>query len=1202
MFREFFRFEIRYWLRGVMVYIFLAIITLLFAFAAGSDNVQVGGAIGNTLRNAPYVIQQYYAIAGILTALMVAAIYDSSASRDFSFKMADIIFSKPIRKWNYLLGRFSAATLIALIPTLGISLGIILAGLIVGWGSDRWGPIHWPAHLISIGLFALPNTLLFGAVVYAIAVWTRNSMYSFLGVLLLIVGYGIGQTLISSLDNEFLAVTLDPMGIAPFAIATKYWTPDQRNHWVVSLTGYMLYNRALWVGIALAVFGFAAHNFSFDIKAERKRNRAKSKVDVRDSLLADLTVAPTTFAIPKVDPKPNWIQQFLSTFLSDVRGIIKTPVFIVIVIAAMLNSSASIMTNATEGYGLTSFPVTYKMIEMIRGSFLAFLIAIITYFAGVMVWRDRDSRMSEIVGATPVPNSVFVASRLLTMLVVLLCLMSVNIGISCLVQLYHGYSRIQFGVYITELIVLEGLRFGFLTVLAMLAHTLSPNKYIGYFAFIIVVVLNAFLWQFLRIDTLMVRFGRLPTYVYSDMFGIAPYTDGLIGFSAYWIAVSGILLWVCAVALHRGIPTALRVRFSEEARSCSTLSRAFLGLSCLATLAIGGWLYYNTQVINTLVGSKEIEARRIKYEETYSKVAGKPQPKIVDVKYEIDIFPETRNMKMFGTQTIVNKSDQPIDTLYINVANSYETTLEIPNAALEKDDKDMGIRVYKLQPEMQPGDSREMKFSVFSKTRGIENQVSNPELVQNGTFFNNSIAPHFGFDHNRRIIDPVIRKKYKLEEVTTVPTLTRECGPECQFHYIGQDADWVNVETVISTSADQIAVAPGSLIESWTSNGRNHYRYRLDHPSLNFYSFISAKYEVARSKKGDVDIEVYHHAEHPWNVPRMSQAIGDALDYCTKNFGPYKHKQARIIEFPRVATFAQAFPGTMPYSESIGFIANLEKPDDIDMVYYIVSHEIAHQWWAHQVIGARMQGATLLSETLAQYSALMIMRKEYGPDMMHKFLRYEMDSYLRSRGSERMKERPLISVDPDQGYIHYRKGSTALYYLAEMIGEERINAALKDIIDSYAYKGPPYPTSHILVDRLKAQTPPELQYLIKDLFEDITLFANSTKEATCTALPDGKYSVKIKIECEKYKATEKGAESKVPMNDWIEVGAFAKPEAGKRYGKLLYRERVQLTDGVHEQEFVVDELPYQAGVDPRNLLIDRMPDDNLKTVTLSASK
>ena len=70
------------------------------------------------------------------------------------------------------------------------------------------------------------------------------------------------------------------------------------------------------------------------------------------------------------------------------------------------------------------------------------------------------------------------------------------------------------------------------------------------------------------------------------------------------------------------------------------------------------------------------------------------------------------------------------------------------------------------------------------------------------------------------------------------------------------------------------------------------------------------------------------------------------------------------------------------------------------------------------------------------------------------------------------------------------------------------------------------------------------------------------------------------------------------MDDFLEIGAYAKPESGKRYGKQLYRQRVQLTAGKHDLEFVVDQLPYQAGIDPRNLLIDKVPADNLKKVTL----
>ena len=91
-----------------------------------------------------------------------------------------------------------------------------------------------------------------------------------------------------------------------------------------------------------------------------------------------------------------------------------------------------------------------------------------------------------------------------------------------------------------------------------------------------------------------------------------------------------------------------------------------------------------------------------------------------------------------------------------------------------------------------------------------------------------------------------------------------------------------------------------------------------------------------------------------------------SLDYYTHNYGKYYHKQCRIIEFPRYASFAQAFPGTMPYSEGIGFIVDLRKvtKEDIDQVYYVVAHEMAHQYWAHQLCGANMQGSEMMSDCL----------------------------------------------------------------------------------------------------------------------------------------------------------------------------------------------------------------------------------------------
>ena len=626
-------------------------------------------------------------------------------------------------------------------------------------------------------------------------------------------------------------------------------------------------------------------------------------------------------------------------------------------------------------------------------------------------------------------------------------------------------------------------------------------------------------------------------------------------------------------------------------------------LVCLLAFAsAGGWIRYNNNALNRMIGPRDQELRQADYEKNYKQFDKLHQPRVRSLRYAIDIFPESRNISMSADEVIQNPYPEALKEVHFTMSPNYDVSIEIPGATLNKDDKLLYYRIYNFDSPLQPGESRTMHFTLKSHNRGFENEVSDVQLVQDGTFFNNSIGPQIGYTTGRELADPVVRKKYKLRESDLMPALERDCTADCSDNYGGGHSDWVDVQTVISTSADQIAIAPGSLLREWRRDGRRYFEYKLDHPSLNFYSFMSADYEVAREQWNGINMEVYYIKGHPWNVPRMMNSIKKSLDYYIKNFGPYEHKEARIIEFPRVARFAQAFPGTMPYSESIGFIANLNHADDIDMVFYVVAHEMGHQWWAHQVIGANMEGATLLSETLSQYSALMVMEKEYGRDMMRKFLQYEMDNYLRNRGQERVKERPLLRVEANQGYIHYRKGSVVLYYLKEMIGEDAVNRALRKVIHQYAYAQPPYPTSYALVDALREQTPPEFQYLIKDLFEDITIFSNRTMTASAQQRSDGKYDVTINVQAQKFKADAKGNETEVPVNDWIDIGAFAAPLKGKKFGETLYRERVHITQKESKFTFTTVKAPEKAGIDPFALLIDRIPNDNTKNVTVTGGQ
>jgi aminopeptidase N len=577
------------------------------------------------------------------------------------------------------------------------------------------------------------------------------------------------------------------------------------------------------------------------------------------------------------------------------------------------------------------------------------------------------------------------------------------------------------------------------------------------------------------------------------------------------------------------------------------------------------------------------------------------------VRYAIDLFPASRRVEIRGEEVIGNSSPHPLTEVHFSLDRRYETAISLPGAVLVEDDRRLSYRRYRFAVPLAPGEMRTLRFTVQTRNRGFENELSNTQVVENGTFLSNLgslvtganyLAPILGYDSWRELTDAATRKRYGLREVDLMPPLERDCTAHCRDTYIPGHADWVDLSAVISTPPDQIAVAPGSLVGEWQHGGRRYFAYRLDHPSMNLYFFAAARYEVAREEWRGVKLEVYHLKEHPWNVGRMMNGMRKALDYCSRNFGPYRHKEARIVEFPRVARFAAAFAGSMPFSEGLGFIADLNHRDDIDTVFFIVAHETAHQWWDEQVIGADMEGATLLSETLAQYSAFMVMEKEYGRDMMRQLLRYEEDLYLSARGQERLRERPLLKVELRQFYVFYQKGAVALYAMKEAIGEEAVNRALRKLIERYAYAPPPYPTSYALVDALREETPPDRRHLLQDLFADITLFANRTLAATASRRRDGGYDVTLEVEARKFKADGAGRETEVPVDDWIDLGAFRQPREGAKVGDTLYRQRVHITQRFSTFTFATTELPEKAGIDPFSLLLGRSPDGNVRNVTL----
>lgn len=1192
---EFFRFDLKFQLRSPLLWLGALFFALLAFGATSSDSVQIGGAIGNVHRNAPYVIVTFLSVFTILGMFVITAFVAGALLRDHELGTAELFFATPMRKRDYLFGRFGAGILASTAIFVVIALGMMLGSAMPWIDPQRLGPFSLAPYLWAFAVMVIPNLLFIGALLSLLAATTRSMLMVYIGIIAFLVLWVVAGNLIRELDNEWLAALIDPFGNRAMGLATRYWSADERNTRLPELTGYLLANRLLWLGLAGALLAATLALFK-PLRAGTGRRwfgRGKATADaaVASAPIGKLIVP----AFAQDFSGRAQLAQFWRQLRLDTVGVLKSVPFLVMLAFGMLNLIGGV-TFIDSLYGTKVYPVTHLMLQAIQGSYTFLLVLIVVFYAGELVWKERAARLGEVIDATPMPNWVPLAAKFVALAAVVFVFMSAGVLTAMGYQVFKGYARLQPDVYLSGM-ALESIPFILMAGLALVLQVLSNNKFVGYLLMIGVLVLQLVLGT-LDFDHNLYNFAGMPAAPYSDMNGYGHFLAGRLWFGAYWSLFTLFGLALAAAFWLRGISPGWRGRAREARRRLRGPLAWSAASALLAFVAVGGFVFYNTNVVNRYVPGDLALDRRADYENNYRQYKDLPQPRIVAANAEVDIHPERRAVDIRGHYRLVNRHPTAIGNIHVQLDTDVELIdLDMGPATLEQFDETAGYRIYALETPMAPGAELDFDFTLRVAYQGFTNSGEATTLHGNGTFFNNGqLFPGFGYGQSYQIVDRNERRKRDLGEAPRMARLEDESARAST--YLSDDADWIDFETTVSTSADQIALAPGYLQREWTENGRRYFHYKMDAPMLPFWAYLSARWEVVRDRWNDVAIEIYHDPQHPYNVDRMIEGVKKSLDYFSANFSPYQHRQMRIIEFPRYASFAQAFANTVPFSESIGFIADLRDKDAIDYVFYVTAHEVAHQWWAHQLIGANVQGATVLSESLAQYSALLVMEKEYGRDKMRRFLKYELDSYLRSRGGELVEELPLYRVE-NQPYIHYRKGSLVFYRLREEIGEDAVNRALSRFVHDKGFQRPPYTTSAELLDYLRAEAPADKQGLVTDLFEKIAFYDNRVVEAEASRRDDGRYDVRMKLSAGKRYADGLGKETPAIIDDDIEIAVFARARGAEESGeKVLFLERRRITESELEVTAVVDEAPYEVGFDPYNKLIDRVSSDNRKRVSV----
>jgi len=1191
MFGKVAAFELRYQLKQPAFWVISILFFLLSFGLVASENVSLGGG-ANVMKNAPFAIAQAHTLFNVFFMLATTAIVANVVVRDVTSGFGPMIQSSRLSKFNYLYGRFAGAFAVVAIAFLSVSLGILIGSVMPWVDKETVGPLRLYDYVYAYVVLGLPGLLLTSAIFFALATITRSMMATYVGVVGLFILYMTMTSVFGSKPElETMVAWLEPFGAAAYGLVTQYWTAAERNSLNPALEGVLLGNRLLWLGVAVVCLAA-----TYPLYRSSERGAKANKKDRLKAMAEREAPVPAAIGRPLAQPTYGLnaqLAQFVARTVFEVKSVLKSPAFLVMLVLGFFFSVATLLF-VNEIYGAPVLLVTRVVIDTLSGSFALVAMIIAIYYSGELVWRERERKVHEIIDSSSAPNSIFILPKALALILVLVSTLFAASLAGILVQTVKGYTQYELGKYLAWYIVPQSIQYGLIAILALFVQALVPNKFVGW-AVMVLYLISTIVLTTLGFDHILYRYGAGTAVPLSDMNGMGHFQQKAFWLQAYWIAFASVLLVLAYLLWRRGTETRLLPGLKRLPRRLLSPAGAVGAVALTVFVALGVFIFINTNVWNEYQTQKQSETLLANYEKTLLKYETVPQPHITDVKLDLDLYPHQQHLVTKGQFVIENRTDKPMGEIHLRWPGDldrYEVVSKDLRVKQKWDDFDYAI--YSFNTPLQPGEKRTLAFETEIKPKGFGNEGLGQRVVDNGTFISNlEFTPSLGMSRDGLMSDRAKRRKHGLPAELRMAKLEDVSATKANL----LNADWVNSDITITTVADQTPIAPGYQVSDTTRDGRRTARFVTEAPVLNFFSVQSARYEIKREQHAGVDVAVYYHPEHERNVGRMISAMKASLDYYNTAFSPYQFRQARIIEFPAYASFAQAFANTMPYSEGLGFIADFSNDEKIDYVTYITAHEMGHQWWGHQVVGSKQQGSVMMVESLAQYSALMVMEKLYGPDKIRRFLKFELDRYLTGRGSESLEELPMMRVEGQQ-YIFYQKGGLVFYLLRDQIGEDALNRALRRVIDQYAFKSAPYPRSTDLLAAIRAEAPADKQGLITDLFEKITLYDVKTTDVTTKRRADGKWDVTLTVEARKLYADGKGKETEAPLNETFEVGLFsAEPGKGVFNEKsVILMERRPLRTGVQSFTFVTDKQPSFVGVDPYNRWIDRNSNDNVKAV------
>ncbi|MEM9326709.1 MAG: hypothetical protein AAGA85_13680 [Bacteroidota bacterium] len=1002
----------------------------------------------STLMNGAALFYKNFAGGGMLLIIVIAIITGTLLYKDIQYKSAGFMYTLPMDEKKFFLGRFFSAFLINVIIGTGIFVGMLLTPYSGIGGPEKFGPMPWGQMFHGFFLLTVVNLFMLTMICFSMLVFFKKMAAGYLSIFAFVMFFLVGEASSSNASNMFIYEMIDPFTYVYTSVQMDALPATLKNTSYLSLTSTFYLNRLFWLGGTLMLFFLAYRKFSFkQFIAVDSRKKVK--------LIEDTSTKGFKLSIPSVQlnfTSMEFIRKFWRLAVLEFKNVVRPVNFkIIIGIFALMFFLQNILWNATYYLGPTH-PLTSTM-TYVRLPTGFFIIIILMIWAGELFFKDKVSNIWQITDALPVPVWVTQFSKFVAMCGISLIMALVIMGCGILAQLVTGgWAQIDMIRYADDLL---GYKWGWLTFVMHIALVffvagLTGNRFLTH-----VLCVGYYLFNIISFDQGIMEevrfgFGLVPGVEdFSEMNGYGIWTISSFWFFLMWTAFTVALVLLGIHFWRRGSSLNFMRKLTFQTNQLNLSGKGVVVLSFVAFFFL---LSFITQQVNDK-GNFETEAQEkvvdANYEKKYKWLESKLQPKLTHLDVNLDLYPEDRKAIYTASMELTNQTSRPVDTLYLHfedfvVFEAIQWNAE--SVAIAWLDADLGQMALAIAIDTAASGtlfiSAQKQYTGFTQS----GESPQPDLTFNGTFMSaKDILPGIGYDADRELDQNRDREDHGLAKIGARMAEAQD-DVALSEDFFTWYATHLEGHIMITTSEDQIAIAPGKLVGSASANGRNSYEYAVTERAPYDWYFGSAQYEQQSFDIDGLQSQFFFKPEHPFNIERFQSAVAASHQFIGSELGAYPFEELRIMEIPFYQEDHYAFTNAIAISEKEGWYTEASGlPQQAYITFSIASQMMSH-WISHNLQLGNVQGAEMLTKALPQALAMHVVGSLHGEEAVAGLLEKKNNFYSKERGNEPNTEPPLIQADGVE-YLEANKGTVAMYELSQLMGLEAFTSTLVRWVD-----------------------------------------------------------------------------------------------------------------------------------------------------------